>query len=333
MSSSRSRVDIYGAGIAGLVAAIHLAREGLEVHLFDSQIRIGGNQHWHPSVQTTILQLEKTEQYIGLDLADCFRRVNQITFYRYGRKKTFALDNMYVCERGPGKTSLDTRLHEQAVALGVHDHFSTQFSYPQPESGSNVILATGLDAQVYQQFGIPFVPIYGYRGITRTERGAILISYMSRCTNYDFAYLAADHGLLFALLFSRQRLADASLGEFQQLLKSTEGIQITRWAFSTGAIPTGPRLFYKGYVLTGTLSGMIDPFLLHGISGALTSGKIAARAFLDRQEAIREFRYLTRNFELKKALKALSVRLPFKATTLPLMMWIDSHLCGVGFIK
>jgi flavin-dependent dehydrogenase len=156
---------------------------------------------------------------------------------------------------------------------------------------------------------------------------------MSRCTNYDFAYLAADHGLLFALLFSRQRLAEASLGEFQQLLKSTEGIQIARWAFSMGAIPTEPRLFYKGYVLTGTLSGMIDPFLLHGISGALTSGKIAAQALLDRQGAIREFRHLTRNFHLKKALKALSVRLPSKSVTLPLMMWMDNHLCGVGFVK
>jgi flavin-dependent dehydrogenase len=85
-------------------------------------------------------------------------------------------------------------------------------------------------------------------------------------------------------------------------------------------------------VLAGTLSGMIDPFLLHGISGALTSGKIAAQAFIDRDGAIREFCRLAKNFELKKRLKQLSVRLSLKQLTFPLMMWVDSRLRGVGFV-
>ena len=332
MSKSRTRVDIYGAGLAGLVAAIHLAEEGFEVHIFDSQRRIGGNPKWHPSVQTTVLEPEQTWKHIGIDLSRCFRQVDSITFYRYGRKKVFALESMYVCERGPREGSLDTFLFEKMVKVGVEFHPLVKLDVSRLKTARNVIVATGLEAEVYQQLSIPHVPIYGYRGVKRTGLDSVLISYMSRYTNYDFAYLAADRGLLFALLFSRKRLAESSLHEFQQILKATEGIQINKWVCSTGAVPTRAQLFHKGLVLAGTLSGMIDPFLLHGMSGALTSGKVAAQTFIDRDSAIREFHWLAKNFKLKRRLKELSERLPLKQVTFPLMMLVDSRLRGVGFV-
>jgi len=332
MSKSQTRVDIYGAGLAGLVAAINLAWEGFEVHIFDVQCRIGGNPKWHPSVQTTVLKPEQTWKYIGVDLSHCFRKVDSITFYRYGRKTTFALEDMYVCERGHREGSLDTFLYKKAVDAGVRFHPLVKLDVSRLKTGRNVIVATGLEIEVYQQLDIPYMPIYGYRGVTRTELDSVLISYMLRCTNYDFAYLAADRGLLFALLFSRKKLDRSSLQEFQQILKVTEGIQFNKWIYSTGAISTKARLFYKGLVLAGTLSGMIDPFLLHGISGALTSGKVAAQVFIDRDRAIYEFGWLAKNFELKKKLKELSVRVPLKQVTFPLIMWVDSHLRGVGFV-
>jgi flavin-dependent dehydrogenase len=322
-------IDIYGAGLSGLVAAIHLAREGFDVRLFDRH-KVGGNPEWNPSIQTTVLNPQQMWEYIGMDLSDCFRRVNSITFYRYGCKKTFILENMYICERGPRKGSLETCLHERAADAGVAFHLIDRLGLsftPQ-----NTIIATGLEANVYKQLNIPHVPIYGYRGVKKTERDRALVSYMYEWTNYDFAYLAADRQLLFALLFSRQGLTEDSLAKFRRTLEATEGIQFDKWTYSIGAIPIGTQLFHNELVLAGTLSGMIDPFLLHGISGALTSGKIAAQAFMDRDAAIREFRWLAKNFELKKRLKALSVRLPLKQVTLPLMMLVDSKLRGVGFI-
>jgi flavin-dependent dehydrogenase len=331
MSNARTKIDIYGAGLAGLVASINLAREDFKVRLFDRH-RIGGNPEWHPSVQTTILKPEQTWEYIGVDLSDCFRRVDSITFYRYGRKKTFVLENMYVCERGSRKGALDTYLYEKAIGAGVTFHPVDRLDVDRIASSQNTVIATGLETQIYEQLGIPYVPIYGYRGVKRTHRDTALISYMEKCTNHDFAYLAANRGLLFALLFSRQELARHNLDEFRQTLEATEGIQISKWTYSTGAIPTKARLFHDALVLAGTLSGMIDPFLLHGVSGALTSGKIAAQAFMDRDRAAREFRWFAKNFELKKRLKALSVRLPLKQVTFPLMMLVDSRLRGVGFV-
>lgn len=326
-----AKVDIYGAGLSGLVAAIHLAREGFDVHLFDRH-RVGGNPEWNPSIQTTVLNPRQMWEYIGIDLSDCFRRVNSITFYRYGRKKIFTLENMYICERGPRKGSIEARLYERAADAGVAFHLVDKLDLSQLTDPQNTIIATGLEANVYKQLNIPHVPIYGYRAVRNTERDRALISYMHEWTNYDFAYLAADRRLLFALLFSRQELTEDSLAEFRRTLEATEGIRFDKWTYSTGAIPIKAQLFYNGLVLAGTLSGMIDPFLLHGISGALTSGKIAAQVFVDRDAAIREFRWLAKNFELKKRLKTLSMRLPLKQVTLPLMMLVDSKLRGVGFV-
>lgn len=331
MSEARTRVDVHGAGPAGLVAAINLAMAGFEVHLFD-QHGIGGNPDWHPSIQTTVLAPERTWRYIGIDLSPCFRQVRSITFYRHGRKKTFTLENMYACERGPREGSLDSYLYEKATQVGVVFHPSTVLDADRLDSSRNTIVATGLDTDVYRQLDVPSVPIIGYRGLKGAEPGVRLISYISECTNYDFAYLATARGLCFALLFSRRGLARESLDDFQQLLAQTEGIRFDEWTCSTGSIPTRTQLFHKGWVLAGTISGMIDPFLLHGISGALTSGRVAAQTFVDRDEALREFRWLARNFELKRRLKALSVRLPLKRITLPLMMLVDSRLRGVGFI-
>lgn len=328
-----SRVEIYGAGLAGLVAAITLAREGREVHLFDRQQAVGGNPAWHPSVQTTVLPLKETERYIGIDLSGCFRPVDSITFHRYGRKKVFSLRDMHVCERGPGERSLDTYLFGLARGLGVQFHPSTPFPGPSAGERRPVIVATGLDGEVYRQLGIPCTPIHGFRGMIRTDRKPELITYLDRCTNYDFAYLAADGGSMFALLFSRNRLPGKNLEDFRRLLEETEGIRIENWTASEGAMPDRPRLAWGGCVLAGTLGGMIDPFVLHGISGALTSGKVAARAIADRQGAEREFRRLAKNFAWKKRLKAVSVLLPGKSVTLPAMMWIDGHMRGVGFVR
>ncbi|MBN1217458.1 MAG: NAD(P)-binding protein [Anaerolineae bacterium] len=332
MSSLPTRVNIFGAGLAGLVAAINLVRNGFEVHIFDHQHRIGGNPHWHPSVQTTVLNPERTWEYIGIDLSHCFRPVDSITLYRYGGKKVFSLKNMYVCERGPRQGSLDSFLYEMAASSGVQFHLLAKLEVNKLEVDHNNIIATGLETEVYEQLGIPYVPIYGYRGVIRTELDAVLISYMLKCTNYDFAYLAAGYGLLFALLFSRKKLDSDNLQEFQQTLKDSEGIEFKKWIYSTGAVPTKTHLFYNGLVLAGTLSGMIDPFLLHGISGALTSGKIAAQTFVDREGASREFHLLAKNFVWKKGLKEVSTWIPFKNITFPVMMWTDAHLRGVGFV-
>ncbi len=326
------RVDIYGAGLSGCIAAIHLGRAGLEVHLHDRERRPGGNPAWQPSIQTTVLDAQATWKFLGLDLSACFQPVETTTFYRYGRSDLLHLADFYVTERGPRPGSLDMHLFQLACQAGAVFHPAQALESQALADSGPVILACGLDGPAYAHLGLPCVPIYGYRAVMRSGRDRQLLSYMLPCTHYDFAYLAAANGLLFGLLFSRRRLPPASLGEFTRVLEQTEGVRLPRWMASEGAVAARPNLYWKGRLLAGSLAGCIDPFLLHGISGGLVSGYIAAQAVLNPPDARRLFARVTRNHALKRVLKKLSSLAPFKNLSMPLFMWLDSQLAGVGFI-
>jgi flavin-dependent dehydrogenase len=239
---------------------------------------------------------------------------------------------MYVCERGPREGSLDYFLFNKAISLGVEFRFNEPFNKKDSEN-KQVIISTGLSIDTYEKLNLPYTNIFGYRGILRMPDNKKLITYMLKCTGYDFAYLASKNGLMFILLFSRNELAQTNLKEFEDILLKTENIKAGKWISSYGAIPNQVNLFHGDYILAGTLSGMIDPFVLHGISGALTSGRVAAYAVSDRAKAEKDFLWLTRNYKIKKKLKKISASLPFKSFTIPIMMYMDAHFRGVGFVR
>jgi flavin-dependent dehydrogenase len=328
----QKRVDIFGAGLAGCVAAIHLGRAGLEVHLHDQERRPGGNPTWHPSVQTTVLDAQSTWKFLDLDLSTHFQPVANVSFYRYGRKDHLQLSDFYVVERGPRASSLDVHLFNFAQKEGAIFHSSQTFQNHALSASGKVILACGLDQRAYADLELPSEPIFGYRAVMKSDRDRELLSFMLPCTNYDFAYLAAANGLLFGLLFSRRSLPESNLTQFIQVLSETENIRMPRWMYSTGAIATRPNLFWKGRLLAGSLAGCIDPFLLHGISGAMVSGYLAALAVLDPPAAVDLFERVTRNHARKRLLKKIAVKTPLKNITMPFIMWLESKLAGVGFL-
>ncbi len=57
-------IQIYGAGLAGLVAAINLARNGYKVTIYEKENRIGGSAKCHPSNHMTPVHIQKMQNYI-----------------------------------------------------------------------------------------------------------------------------------------------------------------------------------------------------------------------------------------------------------------------------
>ncbi len=215
--AARRTVSIFGSGLAGLTASIHLARGGNNVDVFEAQPRIGGDPNWHPSVQTTMLDQKRTWDYLGFDCSQRFHPVEQVIFYRYGRKNIFTPEHMFHCEGGLRGRSLDGSLYRLACNEGVNFHFSSPLPVDFLRS-ENTIIATGLSHNTFSALGIPHQMICGYRTVIPTDRNGVLISHMEPFTGFDLAYLSGNNGLLFSLLFSRKPITEENREELHWVL-------------------------------------------------------------------------------------------------------------------
>jgi hypothetical protein len=280
--------------------------------------------------------LLQTSRYIGIDLTPCFRAIPRLGWYFYGTRKDIVNQRGWlVCEKGPRHQSIESHLYRIAKHEGIDFIFNAAFDPGIRNPGASqpsCIVATGLESKTYDDLAIPHRTIYGCRTVTSTARGAFATAYYDLFTHAECAYAAAYDDLLFCLLFSFHPVAPTDLEAFAEHLHRTENISCGRWCYSTGALPVNKNPVLNNLVLAGTLSGMIDPFFLNGISAALLSGAIAALYFTDPARAQQEFRRLTRHFAIKYYLRALSSALPCKRVSFPLVSYINSTFAGVGVL-
>jgi flavin-dependent dehydrogenase len=204
--------------------------------------------------------------------------------------------NLCCVERGPRRTGLDGYLRDLAEEAGV------RIEYGSPVLGqgeiaalpADTIIATGLYAESFDALGIPYVMgwCYGTKG-TIADKDAEAAIYFGDYTN-DYAYWACLNGIWMILFFTRNPIRPEELARFEEEAERTEGLKADEWLYGYGPTPTrkfsNPRLFASDKILAGTLSGMIEPFALFGVHGALVSGKIAAMAVEDRSAAYTEFK-------------------------------------------
>jgi len=318
------KTQIVGAGLAGMVAAIHLAREGDEVTILEGHSGIGGMRHVHPSCHSTPIDVEAASRYTGIDLSSCFKPIRS---FQVGVKDSLfscQTDTLYCVERGNRPSALDTYLYEECLRHGVKVIFNTLIRDPYdlpPDS----IIATGLHPEMFDAMGIPHETVYSFWmyaernqevfGSLKAEFEQLLVSYMDDYTN-DYFYVTAMNNLWYALLFSRKPLSKSNLKDCIEKTRERLGVKLAGWRFLTGCVPTrslqNPRLFMGDKILGGSISGSMDPMFLFGIHGALLSGKIAAMAVRDPEGAEREFQRINRNFARTLIGRRIYERNPFR---------------------
>lgn len=289
---------VVGAGLAGLVAAIRLARKGNRVRVLEKYGNVGGQPERWPAVDVTPMEPEKLSRYLGISIGEPqVKPCRRLNAYLWGEPFEVELKGTTLCcvERGPRDTALDRYLLEVALAEGV----KVEFEHPVIGQGAlaalppDTIIATGLYAESFQALGIPYQMGWCYGAKGRSERDAEAAIYFGDYTT-DYAYWASSNGVDSILFFQRAPLRLGDLNECAREIEATEGETVDWWMFGYGPTPTAkfnnPRLFASDKILAGTLSGMLEPFVLFGVHGALVSGRIAAMAVDDRNEAYREFK-------------------------------------------
>jgi flavin-dependent dehydrogenase len=293
--SGKDEVLIVGAGPAGLVASIALARQGFAVKVVEKEDQIGGNPDWHPSVHATPLKTSATWEYLGIDCGPCFADVSEkCDVYLNENKLNLKRvpEGLWICERGGRKSSLDYFLFAIAEQAGVGFEFGRTLRADElREAPARTILATGLTSSMYPMLDKPSGRYAGYHAFCDHPAGDARAAIYFGGLGKEYGYTSAMNGIWYALLFSRNDLPADKLEYFKGIMDKYEGKKIAQWRKFFGATPKGaPELFSQDrFILAGTLAGFIETNLGFGITGALISGKIAALAVTDRARAQAEF--------------------------------------------
>jgi flavin-dependent dehydrogenase len=295
-------VTIYGGGMSGLIAAIDLARKGYEVVVHDREKGYGGDGIYNPSTHTTSIDVERTSEYIDIDLSSVFHPLQYCPFYFHETRVDPPLHilDMHTVERGNRATSLDTLLYEEAKKLGVEFKFNSPLKEDNlgrlPE---NTIVACGLTHSVYEMLNLPYLRWNGW--ISRGEIGFSNRSWiwMDEVIT-EYGYLSSCNNYYFNFLFSTHHVSREALEKYQDFMVRNEGVEHKEWEYISGVVPLAsprnPRLTQDGLIMCGTISGAMDPFFWFGILGALVTGKVAAIAIYDRAKAEEDFARFTRRF-------------------------------------
>ncbi len=292
-------VQIVGAGLAGLVAGINLARQGFCVKVREARPKIGGDLRYADS---TLMNPARLERELGVHVDDALEPWNYTRAWAYGKKYEFPHPKGvtgFTVERGGGEASLENILYRQALDAGVEIELGCRLTKQEiKELPSGSIIATGLNRESFEAMDVPCRPFFCHMttGTGDVSRPGVIV-YFDRFTR-EFGYYFQAHGAAGALVFSVQRpLTDGEKDEFRSKLSANDGVDFTGWNDTVANWAAWPlatwrnlRLWSGDKILAGTLAGAISPVLLFGVNGALVSGRIAALAVTDPNAAMREFK-------------------------------------------
>jgi len=271
-------VEIAGAGLAGLVAAITLAHAGREVVVHEMQKEVGhrfggdfqGMENW-----TTKEDALAVLQVLGLttDFTAMPCR-NGVVFDPAGKPHEIKSDEtlFYLVERGPGPGTLDSALLRQAQGLGVEVRFNSRLRHMVGDG----ILAAGPRAADAIAVGYHFETDMadGYWAICDDELAP---------KGYAYLLVMNGRGTVKSCMFSgfkQERLYVQRTVEAFQRLVGLE-MQNPQPHGGSGNFHIPPSAYNGPHPLVGEQAGFQDTLWGFGMRLAISSGVLAAQSLLN----------------------------------------------------
>ncbi len=318
-----------------MIAAYNLANKGHDVLVLEKSPKIGGTLPHHPSNHATPVAVDWIWDYIGIDLSGYFHQPKGGAMFVFQDKFSMPGNNLIV-ERGPRKTAVDSFLYDQCLKAGVKFEFnrdiSDPFDMPDP-----TIIATGLHKDMGHQLSRPMLRLPCFSARRKLESAAWDGHNFAWIDDYTrtYGYAAIINDLEYYLLFSNDDIDLPELKRFEEHLEKSIGVRFDSWDYFEVWVPLespdAPKLFVGSKILAGTIAGMMCPNAYFGIHGAMISGKIAAIAVTDPEQALTEMKRMSSNYVSaykayrlgkripKNKIQRLTLKYPFIQLLLPQM--------------
>lgn len=280
-AATRTKIEIVGAGPAGLAAAITLARAGRPVVVHEAATTVGsrfqgdhqGLENW--TVERDVLD-DLRERGITCDFARMPCR-HGVAFDAWGNRYEIHSESplFYTIERGPGLGTLDSALYAQAQGLGVDVRFDSRVR----EIEGPAILAAGPRAADAIAVGFHF---------EASMRDGCWVICDDELAPQGYAYLLVTNGrgTVKSCMFSGFKRESEYVARTVERFRQLVGLEMKDPQPHGGAgnfrIPASA---YSGrHPVAGEQAGFQDTLWGFGIRFAISSGVLAARSLIDGED-------------------------------------------------
>ncbi len=271
-------INILGAGLSGLSAAINLAKAGYEVNVFDVRKDSGARFEG---------DLQGLENWTSdKDILETFEEMNvKINFHCNPFKKVITTNGkrtfqneykrpiFYLVKRGTMQDSIDQGLKRQALDAGVEIRYNTKFQ------DKAEIIATGPKMK-RKLYGIDKGVVFD----TDIDDTAVaIINDEAAYKAYSYLLVTKGYGCIATVVLDKFHLVNKCLEKTKEILMKMFDFKIRneKGVGGFGNFIYPPVLEENGSLFVGEAAGLQEALAGFGIRYAIASGYLASRSFTD----------------------------------------------------